>query len=80
MHSVVASSMGSCIGSMDLIKGEKGSFFIFSRLNWPGRLAYGFYGLQPRISNKIHSEPLMHALSPWEVLVENFFNFIYGAL
>ena len=41
-------------------------------LNWLTCLAEGFYGLQSRGKNKIYHEPLMHALSPWEGLVEVF--------
>ena len=36
-----------------------------------GRVAGGFYGLQSKVSSKIYSEPMMHALSPWEGPVEN---------
>ena len=39
-----------------------------------------FHGLQSRISNKIYSEPQMHALSPCKGSVESFFNFIQNPL
>ena len=45
---------------------------------WPVQLsclAGCFYGLQSRISNKIYSEPLKHALSPRKGPVESFFQF-----
>ena len=43
---------------------------------WLSCLAGHFYGLQSRISNKIYSEPLMHAFSPHKGPIESFFNFI----
>ena len=46
--------------------------------SWPnelGCLAGRFYGLHSRISNKIYSEPLMHALSHCDGPAESFFQF-----
>ena len=51
-----------------------------SRPNQQGCLGGEFYGLQFRISNKIHFEPLMHALSLCEGLVESLFNLILSQL
>ena len=56
-----------------------------TELAWIGlyRLSYlagGFFGLSTSISNKIHPEPLMHALSSCEGLVESNFNFIQSPL
>ena len=39
-----------------------------------------FYGLQSRISNKIYSEPMMHALLSCEGPVESNFNFVSSPL
>ena len=46
------------------------------RPNGLGCLAGRFYGLQSMISDKIYSEPLMHALSSCEYPVEVFFTLI----
>ena len=40
------------------------------------KLADGFYDLKSRISCKIYSEPLKHALSPYKGPVESILNFI----
>ena len=42
-------------------------------------LADGFYGLQSRIPNKMYFDPLIHAVSPCECLIERFFNFIQSS-
>ena len=46
-----------------------------SRPNGLSCLAGRFYGLQSRISNKIYSEPLKHALSPCEGRIKSFSQF-----
>ena len=46
------------------------------RSNWLGCLAGGFYYHRSSISNKVFSEPLMHALSQSEGPIEIIFNFI----